>query len=90
MSALPEGLKAYLRAPFAAIAWVMETYGANRARLKAFMSKPGVHRAFLLMISVTALAWIVINLIGDEEQGRRLNDAVKGLWPGEKNAPPPH
>lgn len=80
MSGIPEGLKSYLRAPFAAIVWVMETYSKNRERLRVFMAQPRTARIFKMAIVVTALAWIVIALMANEEQGQRLTDALKGFW----------
>ena len=80
MTGLPEGLKAYLRAPFVMIVWVMETYAQNRTRLKTFMAEPRTARVFKWAIGVTALVWLAIALMANEEQGKRLTDAVQGFW----------
>jgi len=80
MTGLPAGLKAYLRVPFSMIVWVMETYAKNRDRIRTFMAKPRVATAFKVMLALTALAWIIIGLTANEEQGRRLTDAMQGFW----------
>lgn len=80
MTGLPEGLKSYLRTPFVMIVWVMETYGKNRDRLRAFMDKPRVSLAFKVMLALTVVVWLVIGFTASEEYRHRLTDAVQGLW----------
>ena len=80
MMGLPAGLKAYLRVLFALIVWVMETFAKNRDRLRDFMAKPRVSLAFKIMLALTALAWIIIGLTANDEEGRRLTDAMQGFW----------
>lgn len=74
------GLKAYFRAPFVMIVWVMETYSKNRERLKAFMAQPRTAKIFKGAIVLTALVWVVIALIANDQQGQRLTDAMKSFW----------
>lgn len=85
MSGMPEGLKAYFRAPFVMIVWVMETYAKNRARLRTFMKEPRNAKIFKVAVVITALAWLVIALMANEQQGQRLTDAVKNLWSETKD-----
>jgi len=62
------------------IVWVMETYTKNRDRIRAFMAKPRVSLAFKVMLALTAVAWITIGFMANEEQGRRLTEAMQGVW----------
>ncbi len=75
-------LKSYLRVPFAMIVWVMETFAANRGRVARFMRHPVVARVFRVLFVVTVIAWIAIAFyFGDEEAGRRFNEAIREYVP---------
>ena len=76
---LPEGLKSYLRTPFVAIVWVMDTYAHNRARLKTFMAQPRTAQVFSVAVVLTFVVWLGVALMANEEHGQRLTDAIQGL-----------
>lgn len=80
MITMPDYVKAYLRVPFVGIVWVMDTYGKNRERLKAFMAQPRAQRAFKGVVLLTALVWIAIAVMASDVQRQRLTDAVMGAW----------
>lgn len=80
MNARNTGFRAYFRAPFVAIVWVMETYAKNRALLKQFMVRDRVANVFKIAIVVTVLIWLGIALTAKDEDGQRLTDAVKDFW----------
>lgn len=80
MTNLPDWLKSYLRQPFVMIVWFMETYAKNTARLRIFMAKPDVIKAFKLAIAFTMLAWIVIGLMASDEDRGRLTETIRTTW----------
>ncbi|PHS78727.1 MAG: hypothetical protein COB59_05600 [Rhodospirillaceae bacterium] len=77
---LKTGLKNYFRVPFVMIVWVMETYTKNRESVREFMAKPRIASAFKVVLTLTALAWVIVAWQASEEDGSRLTDAMKGFW----------
>ena len=65
--------------PARLVVFVMETFAANRGRLKAFMAKPGVARGFQAVVLLTALAWLLIALFAPDHHGERLDNALEDL-----------
>ncbi|MCG8389416.1 MAG: hypothetical protein MJA30_27945 [Cytophagales bacterium] len=72
----------YLRQPFVMIVWFMETFAANRARLKAFMAEPRVASWVKTIIVATFFVWLLVfAFVATQEGGDRFTCAVKSLWP---------
>ena len=80
MKKLPNWLISYLRQPFVYIVWVMETYAKNTARLRIFMAKPNVAKAFKLAITFTMLVWIVVGIMASDEDRGRLTEKIRTTW----------
>ena len=75
--------------PLRMLAAVMETYVANRQRLKTWMAKPRVAMWFRTVVMLTALAWLLIFLFAGDEHGERLDRAFEELRTEGKISPEP-
>ena len=72
--------------PFRAIAAAFRRFSRNRARIRDFVRRPGVAATLKIGMAITMALWLAIAFFSRDEPDTRLNDAVKGLWPGDPDA----
>lgn len=78
-----EWLKDYLRTPFVIIVWFMETFAANRQRVKDFMEHRSSKQVLSWTLVATGVIWVAIALFADDRHGERLDCAMENIM--EKN-----